>query len=162
MQNFVAFSEYMNFKNREIQLNQQTIRCQVLADMIKIWSCLKFIKLYIRIKNSFHKQSEKACIICASNQDVLEFKLAQALFDEIKAPQNKSRWFCLQKETAFRIRSCRSCDHVMSNSDSRSLSAGSFSLLNLLMTICIVQGCQNLEGRRGPEGRSVNPVLIRG
>ena len=34
-------------KNREIQLNQQTIRCQVLADMIKIWSCLIFIKLYI-------------------------------------------------------------------------------------------------------------------
>ena len=33
-------------KNREIQLNQQTIRCQVLADMIKIWSCLIFIKLY--------------------------------------------------------------------------------------------------------------------
>ena len=33
-------------KNREIQLNQQTIRCQVLADMIKICSCLIFIKLY--------------------------------------------------------------------------------------------------------------------
>ena len=33
-------------KNREIQPNQQTIRCQVLADMIKIWSCLIFIKLY--------------------------------------------------------------------------------------------------------------------
>ena len=33
-------------KNREIKLNQQTIRCQVLADMIKIWSCLIFIKLY--------------------------------------------------------------------------------------------------------------------
>ena len=33
-------------KNKEIQLNQQTIRCQVLADMIKIWSCLIFIKLY--------------------------------------------------------------------------------------------------------------------
>ena len=32
-------------KNREIQLNQQTIRCQVLADMIKIWSCFIFIKL---------------------------------------------------------------------------------------------------------------------
>ena len=37
-------------KNREIQLNQQTIRCQVLADMIKIWSCLIFIKLYYEIK----------------------------------------------------------------------------------------------------------------
>ena len=34
-------------KNREIQLNQQTIQCQVLADLIKIWSCLIFIKLYI-------------------------------------------------------------------------------------------------------------------
>ena len=37
------------FKNRVIQLNQQTIRCQVLADMIKIWSCLIFIKLYAKI-----------------------------------------------------------------------------------------------------------------
>ena len=34
-------------KNREIQLNQQTIRCKVLADLIKIWSCLIFIKLYL-------------------------------------------------------------------------------------------------------------------
>ena len=33
-------------KNKEIQLNQQTIRCQVLTDMINIWSCLIFIKLY--------------------------------------------------------------------------------------------------------------------
>jgi hypothetical protein len=31
---------------REIQLNQQTIRCQVLAWVKKIWSCLLFIKLY--------------------------------------------------------------------------------------------------------------------
>ena len=31
---------------REIQLNQQTIRCQVLAWVQKIWSCLLFIKLY--------------------------------------------------------------------------------------------------------------------
>ena len=38
-------------KNREIQLNQQTIRCQVLADMIKIWSCLIFIKLYFTVGN---------------------------------------------------------------------------------------------------------------
>ena len=38
-------------KNREIQLNQQTIRCQVLADMIKIWSCLMFIKLYRKSTN---------------------------------------------------------------------------------------------------------------
>ena len=36
-------------KNREIQLNQQTIGWQVLADLIKIWSCLIFIKLYTRI-----------------------------------------------------------------------------------------------------------------
>ena len=34
-------------KNREIQLNKQTIWWQVLADMIKIWICLIFIKLYI-------------------------------------------------------------------------------------------------------------------
>ena len=33
-------------KNREIQLNQQTIRCQVLTSLNKVWSCLIFIKLY--------------------------------------------------------------------------------------------------------------------
>ena len=36
-------------KNREIQLNQQTIRCQVLAYLNKIWSCFIFIKLYRQI-----------------------------------------------------------------------------------------------------------------
>ena len=33
-------------KNREIQLNQQTILYQVLAELNKIWNCLIFIKLY--------------------------------------------------------------------------------------------------------------------
>ena len=33
-------------KNREIQQNQQTIQCQVLAYLNKIWSRLIFIKLY--------------------------------------------------------------------------------------------------------------------
>ena len=33
-------------KNWEIQLNQQTIWSQVLAELNKIWSCLIFIKLY--------------------------------------------------------------------------------------------------------------------
>merc|ERR1712051_861602 len=33
-------------KNREIQLNQKTIQCQVLAYLNKIWSCLIRIKLY--------------------------------------------------------------------------------------------------------------------
>ena len=33
-------------KNREKRKNQQTIRCQVLAQLNKIWSCLIFIKLY--------------------------------------------------------------------------------------------------------------------
>ena len=33
-------------KNREIQLNQQTIPCQVLAQLNKIWSCLIFITPY--------------------------------------------------------------------------------------------------------------------
>ena len=32
-------------KNREIQPNQQTLRCQVLASLNKFWSCLIFIKL---------------------------------------------------------------------------------------------------------------------
>ena len=33
-------------KNREIKLNQQTIQCQVLVWLNKIWSRLIFIKLY--------------------------------------------------------------------------------------------------------------------
>ena len=32
----------------QIQLHQQTIRCQVLAWLNKIWSCLIFIKLYVK------------------------------------------------------------------------------------------------------------------
>ena len=32
-------------KNREIQLDQPTIRCQVLGSLNKMWSCLIFIKL---------------------------------------------------------------------------------------------------------------------
>ena len=50
---------------------------------------------------SYIKQSEKACIICASIRDVLEFKLAQALFDEIKAPQIKAGGFVSKKRLPF-------------------------------------------------------------
>ena len=41
------------WKFREIQVNQQTIRCQVLAWVQKIWSCLLFIKLYNNIHTDY-------------------------------------------------------------------------------------------------------------
>ena len=55
-------------KNREIQLNQ------VLADMIKIWSCLIFIKLYSSALLHFEIQHNKI--------DNLKHLKITALFDK--------------------------------------------------------------------------------
>ena len=51
-------------QNREIQLNQQAIRCQVLAWLNKIWSCLIFIKLYY------------AGLVCSAYDNLIEFKIS--------------------------------------------------------------------------------------
>ena len=46
-------------------------RCQVLADMIKIWSCLIFIKLYTRLinRNTFIKFDKKTLNLIAATDD---------------------------------------------------------------------------------------------
>ena len=50
-------------KNREIQLNQQTIWCQVLDWLNKLWSCLIFIKLYYLVFLFFFDLGKKSWYI---------------------------------------------------------------------------------------------------
>ena len=78
-------------KNREIQLNQQTIRCQVLADMIKIWSCLIFIKLYMRTKMAICSSTETSTKdYCIGNKKMLWRQIRHKCTLRAKLTQKKS------------------------------------------------------------------------
>ena len=72
-------------KNREIQLNQQTIRCQVSAYLNKIERCLIFIKLYLgtyiiyTINFNFRKRTCKG--VHGQVPRTWSFRWFQRLFD---------------------------------------------------------------------------------